>query len=154
MDSNKLTMTIIGLAILVGLTPLAVEKTFVNSADSSFNTSAKVVADNPNENVTLGLEAGEGLAFGEITQGVNITKELSMSSSSKGFVKMGSSGNISSHLVYDSQKSFRNNTKIPVKFVADEKGYFTGTILIKTSQPENKVAEKWLELKYFFSSLY
>jgi hypothetical protein len=136
------------------LTPLAIEKTFVNSADQSFDTSAKVVAHNASENVTLGLEAGEGLAFSEISQGVNITKGLRMSSNGKGFMKMGSTGNISSHLVYDDQRSFVNNTKVPVKFTADKIGYFTGTISIKTSQPENRVAEKWLELKYFFSSLY
>lgn len=148
---NRITIisiSIIVLSGLVGSSPFMLDEYSLNLQENNFNTSASVINDTGN-NTSLGLNADANLDFGDIPQGSNATKFINMSSDRKAILAIGSEGNISDHLEYEDLMYFDGDKRIELEMKGREVGNYTGNVSLRFEVPENRVGQRWLDLKYW-----
>lgn len=147
-DRNNIFVSlVIAAAIVAGLTVSAVSAIETSSQQENYSTWVKV-NESDGQNITAGFATGQGLAYGEIAEGTNITKSLELSSSDLTIVNSNSEGNISEGLRYNERTLFQNSTSIDYEYFGSEPGYYTGNIILNIKTADNYWGEKWLELLY------
>ncbi len=116
----------------------------------SFDAEAQVLNSNEVENLTWGIAAGEGMDFGRMVNGTNITKTLEMSSEKEALVLTEIEGNISDQIDYKQVSRFEGNETRSFVMAGGEPGYYSGTIRVETLRPSNTLDEVWLDLRYYW----
>lgn len=151
MESNKIALTVISVAALIGAAPFVISQTSVETQNVEFKPQANVtIVDNSTENVSLGVApGGEGLDFGQMPLQATkrARKTVKLNSSKKALALTTSSGNISEFLEYEEKIYFEGLKEVEIKFRADEPGYYNGTLRMKILTPKNEVGKKWLDLR-------
>ncbi len=148
-DRNNLFVGfVIVLAVSVGLVAVAVSEVETSSQSNSYDTWAQV-NESDGQNISTGIATGEGMAFGELISGTNVTKSLELSSEKLAFVDSSSEGNISENLFYEDKVLFQNETNIEYKYSGGEPGYYNGSINLEIRTADNNWGEKWLEIRYW-----
>jgi len=147
-DRNNLFVGfVIVLAVSVGLVAVAVSEVETSSQSNSYDTWAQV-NESDGQNISAGIATGEGMAFGELFEGTNVTKSLNLNSEDLALIESSSEGNISEGLIYDEKVLFQNQTSIPYKYRGREPGYYEGEIVLDIKTADNYWGEKWLDLRY------
>lgn len=144
-------LTVIVLSGLIGASPFILDYSTVNLVESNYPATVDVV-ENQN-NTTLGVNADRDLDFGEIPEGVNATKFISVSVEHKSLLNIDSEGNISDLLRYREKMYFQGQKEIPVEVRGMEVGKYEGNVTLKFQVPTNEVGKKWLDLKYRLRNL-
>jgi hypothetical protein len=152
-NMNKVALPIIILSIALGAAPFAANEFLINEEEQfSQNMTADVVAGEVNENGTqVGVNPGENLDFGEIETGIRVTKYLNYDSGGeRRVVTINLGGNISEKVNTTERKFIEGEERIPVAFMSNETGFYSGEFSLKTLTPEGNLGERWLELKSRF----
>lgn len=156
MDSSNL---LVGAAIFVGVLAIVL-LTAPYAADSALLTERKFTipingsVENMTGNASFGVSAGSGgaLDFGRIAlDASNSTRNITVGTPGTNYVRLDAEGNITEHLEYS--KYNYNVSSIPVKFIGEEEGRFTGNMTVTVQIPKEDGGEAWLETKYWFYSL-
>jgi len=144
---NEITIVVFSLAVILGAM-IYYSQDSINSQSESFSTYANVTE--PGENISVGIEAGEGLSFGRLVEGTNMTKTLELASNNDTltYVEVRAQGNISEYLDFEQAHLFMNSTDIEVMMEGREPGYYEGEILLDIKTAVNNWGERWLDLLY------
>lgn len=151
MERNKVALTLITAAAILGLTPFAISETSVDKQVVEFEPKANVsIVSNNSSNVSLGLAPGKkGLNFGDLplqsTQ--RARKTVDLDASDKALVIIKDSGNASEFLRYDEKHYFQGQKEIKIEFETEEPGYYEGDLKLKILTPRNELGKKWIELR-------
>lgn len=147
---DKTALTIIGISMLIGLSPVLVEYSSVNTSTIEFKANATVIDQTPDEggNLTLGVNAEREMAYGEMPINVSTTKILNMTASDGyAYLVVSSNGNISEKLFYNKYNYFNGSKEFNMRFKSGQPGFYSGTVRIKTMTPRNELGAAWLDLK-------
>lgn len=139
-----------GLIILVsaaiGLAPLAVKETSLETVEVTFNSSVDV-RNTDQENLTeLGIKSGEQLEFGEIEQNANYTKWIRVGVNERSRVSLEARGNISELLRHEDVLYMKGQKRIPVELYPHSTGYHEGEVVLRVWRPKNRLGELYLQL--------
>lgn len=147
-NRNEIAFTIIMISILGGIAAYGYSQSNINAQSANYTTYANVT--DSDGNISIGLETGEGMEYGRLVQGTNLTKTMELASGDEKitYVEVSTEGNISDYLNYKEKHLFQNRTDIPVKMDGREQGYYTGEILLDIKTASNMWGETWLEIIY------
>ena len=146
--NNLFTGLILISAVLIGVFISFAVQAETSTEHASYDTWAQV-NESDGQNISTGIATGEGMAFGELISGTNVTKSLELSSEKLAFVDSSSEGNISENLFYEDKVLFQNETNIEYKYSGGEPGYYNGSINLEIRTADNNWGEKWLEIRYW-----
>ena len=134
--------------LLVSLTPNLLDEITLNHQDRSLDTNASVLeSDSGAENVSLGLDIGNKLNYGNMPHQANATKFLTVNSSKDTIVYVSSEGNMSNHLHYEDKHYFSGEHRIPLEFRGMKSGNFSGKIHLDIRTPSNRVGDYWIRYR-------
>lgn len=145
---NEAAIGVFAVAVALGLGLYLYASSSVESQSANYSTYANVTE--PGENISVGIETGEGMDFGRLVEGTNMTKtlELGAGNDTLTYVEVSTEGNISEYLDFDQAQLFMNSTDIAVMMEGRKPGYYEGTILLDIKTAVNNWGERWLELVY------
>jgi hypothetical protein len=152
-NMNKVALPVIVLSIALGVAPFVADQVLVNEEEQfSQNMTANVVSGEVTSNGTqVGVNPGQNLDFGEIETGIRVTKYLNYDSGEeRRVVTVNLGGNISDKINTTERKFIEGEERIPVAFMSNETGFYSGEFSLKTLTPEGRIGERWLELKSRF----
>lgn len=130
----------------MGLTPLAIQETSVDTTEVSFNSNVTVENTNQTNLTDLGVNPSSNFHFGEIETNANYTKWVEIGVADYSRVEVSTEGNISEVLEYRKSRVVDGgNARIAVKIFPREEGYYEGRILVNVESAENKVGRFWLK---------
>lgn len=155
MERNTLAaITIVGVSILIGVSPVMLDNLSLEKNRISFNSSVTVHPQGENE-TDIGVNADPTLAFGRIPMTASYTKYLKLEAKDKAKVDVGVDGNISSQISVKRESFFirPGNMTVGVAVKPEESGYYEGQIHIDTKTPAGTVGSYWLDVKKKFDSL-
>ena len=131
----------------VFVAPAAADAVFLKKSEAVFRASAGISA--PQNNLSLGIDAGKSLNYGRVPKGTNITKHIEFSVARPTEFTVTARGNITEQLVYDSPVYVESTARIPMKLAAREEGYYKGKIVLtgETLKQDSRMGERWLAFK-------
>lgn len=135
------------LAALIGLTPLLLNETALDSRTLTFETNATAVNTSGNESLNLGVATGEKLNFGRIPTEGRSQKYFNVNAGKKALIRLETTGNISEQLDYDRKHFFEGKKEVDIIFNPERPGFYNGNVSMKIYTPVNEVGAAWLELK-------
>lgn len=146
---DNIFVTIVGVSILVGLSPVLVEATSVNQNSVDMNASIHILNQTARQggNLSLGVNANQNLNYGRAPINVSTTKIINITADESVYLKIDSSGNISDILYYDEYQYFNGTKQVNLRARSKEPGNYSGTVVFKTMTPRNILGERWLQLK-------
>lgn len=150
---NKIAVPIIVLSIGLGASPFLADHFFVDKEEQfSQNMTANVISGQIEENGTrVGVNPGSNLDFGDIETGIGITKYLNYNSTgAERLVRLETDGNISDNLNVAENQFVEGSAELSVAFMAEEPGFYSGNLTLKTLTPEGNLGETWLDIKSQF----
>lgn len=145
--NNLFTGLVIILAAILGLFISFAAQVEISAEHASYDTWVQV-NESDGQNISAGIATGEGMAFGEMVQGTNITKSLELSSEKLALVQSSAEGNISKGLHFEEKVLFQNETEIRYKYAGEEPGYYEGSINLELKTADNTWGERWLRIRY------
>jgi hypothetical protein len=146
---NKKTIATASAAILllIAISPLIADFLLVEKQKLTFNATADVSPDH-NNSTQLGVAAGsEGLDYGEISSGSNISRFILLDAPVKTYFDLQAKGNISPHLEYEPKMVFQGRKNVTVEFKPPEPGNYSGKLVINARYPNGGLGERWMQLK-------
>ena len=150
-EPNKhtgLIAALAGFAVVVAVTPYAMDELTLNHEQQSFDANASVFdSDSDAENVSLGLDIGSQLNYGNMPHQTNSTKFFNTNSSTNTIIHIGSEGNMSEHFYYEEKHYFSGEQTIPVEFRGMETGNFTGEVHLDIQTPSNRLGDYWIRYR-------
>lgn len=155
--SNRLPVEpqviLIGIAAILSVgifvAPYALDAVLLEKQDTTFNTSAQVVANN---STSIGASADTAqLEFGRlISEEMNVTREISIETGRDTIVLASVEGNITEYLEYDEVHRFNGSKNIPFEMIARESGNYSGTVSLNVHAAEAEGGSLWLDIKQAF----
>jgi hypothetical protein len=118
----------------------------VNDEVRTFQVSANVEPQTDG-NVSMGVNTGQGLDYGNLTYNTNYTKFLEISADRKTLLTSKLSGNISEIAYYDSQIYFEGNRSFELTLGSKDPGLYKGELQMRFQTPETKRGSRWISLK-------
>ncbi|EGQ43342.1 MAG: hypothetical protein J07AB43_13330 [Candidatus Nanosalina sp. J07AB43] len=112
----------------------------------TFQVSANVEPQTDG-NVSMGVNTGQGLDYGNLTYNTNYTKFLEISADRKTLLTSKVSGNISEIAYHDSQIYFVGNRSFEMTLGSKDPGLYEGELQMRFQTPETKRGSKWISLK-------
>lgn len=120
----------------------------VNERTNVYSSSVTVYSlGNNSSDVNLGVNAGKNLDFGEIPQGTNVTKKISVKTAVPSRVQIKASGNISEYLEMPETVTVEGEKVVPVKISPESPGTYTGIITMRIKVPRGEIGKKWMEIR-------
>lgn len=151
-SSNQLTLVVLSAALLIGgAASFAAYNIDIDSQQHDFGVQVWVQPAE-GENLTFGFDTGEGMSYGEVMIGTNLTRKLNVTNVNEPtYITTEATGNMSEGLEYDRKHFIEDDKKIEYKFVTEsvnQTGYFNGTINFELNKAGNKWEERWLRALY------
>lgn len=138
------------LLIVAGILVFAVSglQMTVNERKNVYSSSVTVYSlENNSSDVNLGVNAGKNLDFGQIPEGTNVTKKISVETSVPSRVEIKASGNISKYLKIPETVTVEGETVVPVKISPESPGDYSGTITMKITVPRGELGKTWMDIR-------
>lgn len=140
---------IFGSFILILLIALAATYVSIDytEVEQNYHANASIISEDESENLTVGIDAGQNLNFGKVTEGNNVTKTLNIYSPRKSVAVLDSNGNISEFLAYEEVVFFEGNESVEIEMITKDSGQFEGDLNLRIYVSENRVTDEWLKLR-------
>lgn len=135
------------LLVSLGIISLSVVSIDYDQVEQSYYANSSVIAVEDSQNLTAGIDAGQNLHFGEVTEGTNVTKTLNIESPRMSLIRVNSNGNISQSLEYDGLQLFKGNHSEQITMIGESSGYYEGDLTLNIKIANNEVTRYWLQLK-------
>jgi hypothetical protein len=146
---NEITLAVLIVSVLTGSGMYAYTQMNIESQSVTYPANGTIV-EPQGENFTLGIDAGNELNFGRVSQGANVTKtiEIAAGNDTLTFIEVASEGNISDYLEFDERNLFYNSTGLELELKGSSPGYYEGNVSLDIKTAQNWWGEKWLEQLY------
>jgi hypothetical protein len=144
---NAIAAGVFILAVVIGLTPLLLDETTLDSRTLTFEANATAVNTSGNESVNLGVATGDKLNFGRIPAEGRSQKYFNVKAGKKALIRLETSGNISDQLEYEDKHFFEGKKEVKIAFNPERTGFYSGNVSMKIYTPVNEVGAAWLTLK-------
>lgn len=137
------------LLVLTLLSPMIIDRVFVNHQELTFNASADISTRYNNSSAQLGIAPGaEGLDYGKMNIEANSTRFISVNAPQETYFDFRAEGNISQYLSYTEEMKFQGAKNVSVELRPEETGNYTGRLVVKAEYAEGGLGKRWLELKH------
>jgi hypothetical protein len=149
-SSNKLTAILVTISLLAGFAIYSYQSKEITTQEAEYNPRVTVEEPGPGDNLSAGFAPGEGLNFGEIFKGANVTKSLNFEipENKTTYIKIETRGNISKYLEFEDEHLLENDSEIEFTLNAEEAGFFEGETLLEIKTSMNDWGERWLKLEH------
>ena len=145
---DKTALTVIGISVLIGLSPFIVEETSVNKDENVLYSNVTVVNEETvNGTLGLGVTTVKKLDFGEMPTTVEYTRKLNVSAPAMTLLTISVDGNISEIMKYERKHYFQGDREIELTLNSSRPGHYDGNVTVKTLTAENEIGERWLYVK-------
>lgn len=150
-SSNKITVILVLASLLVGFGLYGYQSKEIRLQEAQYNPSVLVNVPDTGYNLTAGFAPGEGLDFGKIFKGANVTKSLNFQipGNKTTYIEVENEGNISDYLEVEEKHLLRNDSQIDFTLNAEKAGFFEGKTILEIKTSMNDWGERWLELQYY-----
>lgn len=144
---NRIFVAVVGLSILLGLSPFLADGLTTNTLEKKFDANATAVDMDNNTTKQIGVVTNPSLRFGKLPVGSASVKYVNITSSKMALVNIDVTGNISPMLEYDDKFYFKGEKQAKIRFNASEPGYYQGEVRLKIQTAKNRIGERWLDFK-------